>query len=190
MSQEKIPKFLKERGFVWDEKSQAYVSPHQQKLFPESETLIKPEPQAVRKLSLALMGEPMSKQSVRSAIRGSKIIHFQPAKHTIRTKDYKFQIQAQLPNDFVMFQNEVHITKLHFIFGPLKKFSKVIMDKIKAGEIVYKTTKPDLADNLKKLVNDSMSEIVYKDDSIIVSEDNVKKYYGLGGCIIIEMEGT
>jgi Holliday junction resolvase RusA-like endonuclease len=63
------------------------------------------------------------------------------------------------------------------------------MDAIRNGEIFYKATRPDLPDNLKKLVNDSMSELVFRDDSIIVSEDNVKKYFGIGGCIIIEMSG-
>jgi Holliday junction resolvase RusA-like endonuclease len=46
-----------------------------------------------------------------------------------------------------------------------------------------------VCDNLKKLVLDSMSELVYSDDSIIWGEDNVRKYYGTGGCVIIEIEG-
>ena len=63
------------------------------------------------------------------------------------------------------------------------------MDAIRNGEIFYKNTKPDLPDNLKKLVNDAMSGLVYEDDSLIVTENDTAKYYGIGGCIIIELEG-
>lgn len=142
---------------------------------------------AKRKLELVLLGEPMPKQSVRSTKSG----HFyQPQKMKDRIKDYQNQIAIQLPKGFKMFEEQVHITKMHFVFSPLKGFSKSKMDDIKQGKLVYKTTKPDLPDNLKKLVNDSMSGFVFKDDSIIVSEDNVKKYYGTGGCIIVNLEGV
>jgi len=139
------------------------------------------------KISLTLFGIPMPKQSVRSA-KG----HFwQPAKMTERTKDYISQIREQLPSDFKIFEHEVHITKMHFVYPPLKAFHKIKgqMDEIRAGKIFYKNTRPDLCDNMKKLVCDSMSGIVYKDDGLIVSEDNVKKYYGTGGMIQITMEG-
>lgn len=153
----------------------------------------------LRKLTLTLFGEPMPKQSVRSyctkkvdKASGRHILaHFQPKEMEERTADYIRQIKEQLPEGFIRFEERVHITKMHFIFQPLKAFHKIKgrMDAIRNGEIFYKNTKPDLPDNLKKLANDSMSALVYKDDSIIVSEDNVKKYYGVGGCIIIEMEG-
>ena len=64
-----------------------------------------------------------------------------------------------------------------------------IVATVSEALILAENTKPDLADNLKKLVNDAMSGIVYKDDGLIVSEDNVKKYYGTGGAIIIELQG-
>lgn len=152
----------------------------------------------LRKVKITLFGEPMPKQSALSYATGAKsksgkyiISHYQPAKKEERVKDYQFQLRKQLPPEFKMFESRVHITKMHFIFSPLKSFhkNKGKMDAIRRGEIFYKETHPDLPDNLKKLVNDSMNGIVYKDDSIIVSEDNVKKYYGVGGCIIIEMEG-
>jgi Holliday junction resolvase RusA-like endonuclease len=162
---------------------------------------IKGEP-LLRHLSITLMGEPMPKQSVRGYADGSykisksgkkiyNIFHYQPKEMEDRTKDYIRQIKQQLPEGFIMFENRVHITKMHFLFSPLKGFQKQkgTMERIHNWEIVWKETKPDLPDNLKKLVNDSMSGVVYKDDGIIVSEDNIKKYYGRGGCIIIEMEG-
>lgn len=153
-------------------------------------------PTKMRKISLKLFGEPMPKQSVRSYCtkkvgpKGNHILgHFQPKEYDVRVKDYQRQIRLQLPKGFEQFEKRVHITKMHFIFSPLKSFSRKVMDRIEAGDIVWKETKPDLPDNLKKLVNDAMSDFVYKDDSIIVSEDNVKKYYGTGGIILIEMEG-
>jgi Holliday junction resolvase RusA-like endonuclease len=80
---------------------------------------------------------------------------------------------------------------MHFLYAPLKAFHKEKgkMEAIRNGKKYYKNTRPDLPDNMKKLVNDAMSELVYKDDSIIVSEDDVKKYYSVGGCVIIVLEG-
>lgn len=148
------------------------------------------------KISLKLFGEPMPKQSVRSYATGRRnkngiliVDHFQPQKTVDRTKDYIKQIKEQLPAEFKIFEKQVHVTKMHFIFPPLKSFSKDKMNRIESGELIYKTTKPDLPDNLKKLVNDSLSGLVYKDDSIIVSEDNVKKYYGTGGIVLIDLQG-
>ncbi len=151
-----------------------------------------------RKITLTLFGEPMPKQSVRSFASGAKtkhgnyvINHYQPAKMKERTLDYISQIRKQLPKDFKLFENEVHITKFHCIYSPLKSFHKVKgkMDAIRNGEIFYKNTQPDLIDNLKKLIFDSMAKIVFTNDGIIVTENNTAKYYGVGGCIIIEMHG-
>ena len=141
-----------------------------------------------RTIKLTLFGEPMPKQSVRANKDG----HFyQPQKQVDRKKDYQKQIMEQLPVGFRMFTTEVHITKFHCIFQPLKKFHKIKgrMDALRNGEIFYKNTKPDLIDNLKKLVFDSMSGIVCKDDSIIVTENDTAKYYGMGGCVIITLKG-
>lgn len=139
-------------------------------------------------ISLILMGEPMSKQSVRATKAGH---FFQPKKYIEREKDYKNQIAKQLPKGFIPFSEEVQITKMHIIYAPLKAFQKQkgMMERIRNGELIKKTTKPDLPDNCKKLVLDAMSGLVYKDDALIWAEDNVRKYYSTGGCIIIELIG-
>ncbi len=151
-----------------------------------------------KSVSLTLFGIPMPKQSVRGYATGRKnangsliVDHFQPKKMTDRTDDYINQIKEQLPKGFIPFQKKVHITKLHYIYPPLKKFStkKGVMERIRAGELIKKLTRPDLGDNLAKLVLDSMSEVVYRDDSIIWAIDNVRKYHGTGGMIIIELTG-
>ncbi len=144
-----------------------------------------------RAIKLTLFGEPMPKQSVLQGIRNGKKQFYQPQKKVDKTEDYILQIKTQLPPDFKMFETCVFVRKMHFMYAPLKSFHKVKgkMDAIRNGKKFYKNTRPDLPDNLKKLVNDAMSGLVYKDDNIIVGEDDVKKYYGIGGCVIIELEG-
>lgn len=152
----------------------------------------------LRRLSLCLFGIPMPKQSVRGYATGRKndkgtliVDHFQPQKTVDRKKDYIRQIREQLPADFKMFETEVHVTKFHCVYPPLKAFSKVKgkMDAIRNGTTFYKNSRPDLIDNLKKLAFDSLGGLVIKDDSIIVTENNTAKYFGMGGMIIIELEG-
>ena len=149
-----------------------------------------PEPDIYRTIKLTLFGDPMPKQSVRSFVKNGKIMHYQPKEMSDRTKDYIRQIKEQLPKDFVPFSEIVFVTKMHFIFPPLKAFHKVKgkMDAIRNGEIFYKTTKPDI-DNLSKMALDSIKDIVMVDDNLIVGISNMKKYYGVGGCIIIELKG-
>lgn len=145
-------------------------------------------PPLFRTITLNLFGIPMPKQSVRATTTGH---FFQPQKTVDRTKDYIKQIKEQLPNGWLPFENEVHITKFHCIYPPLKAFHKIKgrMEAIRNGEIFYKNTRPDLCDNLHKLILDSLSGLAYKDDSIIVTENDSAKYYGPGGMIIIEMRG-
>lgn len=148
------------------------------------------EPKTLRRITLNLFGEPMPKQSVRSFIQNGKIMHFQPKEFAIRKADYLKQMKEQLPEDFVMFTERVHITKLHFVFAPLKAFHKIKgrMDAIRSGEIFYKATRGDL-DNYIKPFFDSLSETVFADDALVVSVDNMKKFYGNGGCIIVDLAG-
>lgn len=150
----------------------------------EKEPLPEPEYHSIR---LVLKGEPMPKQSVRSTKSGH---HFQPKKYVDREKDYRKQIADQLPKGFVMFTQEVKITKLHFVYAPLKKFQKMkgYMDKIHSGELIPKVTAGD-CDNLMKLCNDSLSELVFKDDALIYHYSNMGKYYGTAGYIEIELTG-
>jgi Holliday junction resolvase RusA-like endonuclease len=141
----------------------------------------------LRKVSFTLFGEPMAKQSVRATKSGH---FFQPKKYIDREKDYRKQITNQLPKDFQMFTEEARITKLHFIYAPLKAFHKIKgrMEEIREGKLFPKTTRPDL-DNNFKFILDCMSNIVYKDDSIIYTIENAAKFHGLGGCVIVEIEG-
>lgn len=157
----------------------------------DKEPLPTPEYHSIR---LILRGEPMPKQSV----MGGKNGFYQPKKKTDRKEDYIRQIKSQLPKGFVPFTEEVHVTRFHCVYSPLKAFQKKkgIMEKIRNGEKVYKTTQPDLVDNLKKLVFDCMGKdkdtkipLVLGNDGIIVTENDTAKFYGMGGYIEIELYG-
>ena len=128
--------------------------------------------------------EPKAIQSVRFTKRGHT---YQPQKNVDWKNWIKFQTVQQLPEDFKMFYETVEIIKCHFVFAPLKSFSKKKLKLIEDGEIIYKGTKPDLADNLMKGLMDALSGIVFKDDSLVVSVKDTAKYYGMQPGIILEL---
>ncbi|HCK98716.1 MAG TPA: hypothetical protein DHW42_01230 [Candidatus Marinimicrobia bacterium] len=136
-------------------------------------------------MKFVFFGKPFAKQSTRFTCSG---FAYTPAK--IKTAENNIRAQAiqQLPKGFVLFQGEIFITKCHFIFVPPKSMRKRDLKKIKDGEIVYKKTRPDLTDNLFKGLIDSLSGIVFSDDSRIVAMDNVKKYYGFVPRIELEIQ--
>lgn len=117
-------------------------------------------------------------------------IAYTDSKYTKRIEEYRLMIHNQLPDDFKMFTEEVHIESLEFIFKPLKSFSNKVLDGLKNKTLLkYHTVRPDMPDNLKKLPLDAMSGIVYKDDSLICTENNVVKRYGWKPGIIIKLKG-
>ena len=149
----------------------------------------------MEKMKIIIKGEPMAKQSVRiSAWHDSKnkktyLSKYQPKK----TEDWKNNAQAQiayqLPKDFKPFPGAVRIKNLTFIFKPLKAFSKKKLKFIEEGGILYKETKPDLMDNLNKLLFDSCNGVLFLDDSRIVEhEGKLRKIYGLEPRIEFEIE--
>jgi Holliday junction resolvase RusA-like endonuclease len=64
-----------------------------------------------------------------------------------------------------------------------------MVERVKQSPVhVFKSTKPDLPDNLNKLVFDAMKGIVFTDDKLIVGIENCYKYYGLQPKTIIVLE--
>lgn len=141
---------------------------------------------------LIIYGEPKAKQSAKFAKIGKFIKSYQPKKIQNAEANIKMQILAQIkafyPQGFDLFSGNVAVKKLHYVFSPLKSFTKKKMAEVKEGVMVYKNTKPDLSDNLNKMLFDAMQGIVYDNDSRVVSMDNVKKYYGLRPRIEIIIE--
>jgi len=135
-------------------------------------------------MKIIIKGNPKGKQSFRFTKKGIK---YQPKEVKQREENIQWQVINQLPKDFQPFDCPLWVTKLHYIFAPLKSFSKRKLRAIESDEIIFKDTKPDLTDNLAKLVFDALEGIVYINDSKIVAMDNVRKYYGLVPRIEIEI---
>jgi Holliday junction resolvase RusA-like endonuclease len=122
---------------------------------------------------------PQAKQSARFFVRGGHVASYQKGKTVNYETTLAFMAKQQLPSGFVLLDGEVHIEKLHFVFPYLKTISKKDKLALLAGYCrLYKTTKPDLPDNLSKALFDALSGIVYTDDARIASMNDVAKYYG------------
>lgn len=152
-------------------------------------------------LVFEILGEPKSKQSMRTAVamkNGEPVIKLtKKGKKSIKLHTYqdkktesnelwvKWNIAAQLPFGFDLFTGPILIRRLHYIFAFTKDAEK--KSKQYTGPI-FKTTKPDVPDNLNKMVFDAMEGIVYKNDSQVIGIDNLRKYYGLQPKILLELE--
>ena len=134
-------------------------------------------------MTFTFLGKPFAKQSTKFTRKG---FAYTPAKIKNAESNIRMQAIQQLPKGFIPFQNEVFITKCHFIFTPPMSMRKRDIRRIQYGEIVYKPTKSDLDNNLK-LLWDSLETVVFINDSRIVAMDNVKKYYGFGPRIELEI---
>jgi Holliday junction resolvase RusA-like endonuclease len=139
------------------------------------------------KLNFIFNSEPKAIQSVRVANVGGYVRTYQPKANKDWKNWIKMQAELQRPEDFKIIGDAVRITKLHFIFKPLKKFSKYKLNFIKNGGIIYKTTQPDLIDNLNKGFIDALTGIIWANDSLIVAVNNVAKYYGFKPRIELEI---
>jgi len=142
---------------------------------------------------LKILGTPFPKQSFRYSIRGKgkkkQFVHkYQTTEIKNKEANVTAQVVAMLPKWFVPFSGKVRINKAHFIYPPLKSFSKKKIEFIKNGGILYKTTTPDLADNLMKGLLDAMKGVVFLDDKQICIVNDSKKYYGFTPMTIIDIE--
>lgn len=96
-----------------------------------------------------------------------------------------FEILKQLPKGFKLMEGALYVA-VTFVFPVLKSMSKKERDLIESGEIVYKTAKPDLVDNLMKGLFDAMNGIVFKDDAQICRVSS-KKIFGEFGLTVVEI---
>ena len=138
-------------------------------------------------LEIFIPGIPTPKQSVRFDFKNKRT--YQPAKVEQKAHSMAWIIKEQLPYDFTPFTGPVKILLLHYIFPPLKSFSKKKLKAIQEGETIYKTTKPDITDNLAKMLFDCMEGFVYLNDSQVCSMDRVSKYYGMIPGIKLVIQG-
>ncbi|WP_077417936.1 RusA family crossover junction endodeoxyribonuclease [Chryseobacterium sp. JV274] len=142
------------------------------------------------KIALKILGTPQPKQSTRFKVQkfGSKQFAkaYQPAKVIQNERNIAFDVKSQLPKGFIPFTTAIK-AKVTFVFPPLKSWNKKIQEQFETGEKIYKTSRPDLTDNLMKGTMDAMTGIVYTDDAVIVKVES-EKIYGKVPRIEIEFE--
>lgn len=114
---------------------------------------------------------------------------YQDSKFARLNKAIRMIVQQQLPKGFKMFEKEVHVDFLDFVFPIITTLTKKQVKFIEEGGIIFKNTRPDMSDNLKKQLNDSLSGLVWKDDALIVEENKVRKRFGVEPKTIITLTG-
>ena len=128
-----------------------------------------------------ILGIPLPKQSARFYAKnfgGKTMIKSYQKKEVVeKERNIAFDVMSQLPEGFIPYDCPLSM-ELLFVFPPLASMNKATKLAIKKGEIVYKPTKPDLHDNLAKIVADSMNGVVFVDDSRICKVES-QKIYGL-----------
>ncbi|NAW50384.1 RusA family crossover junction endodeoxyribonuclease [Elizabethkingia argentiflava] len=141
-------------------------------------------------IKLTILGTPQPKQSARFRAVKSRdkvfVRSYQKKEVVENEKKIAFTAKTQLPKGFKPFSEALKVRVL-FVFPPLKSFSKAKMNALATGVVMYKTTKPDLTDNLMKSTMDALNGIVFTDDAII-SEVESKKIFGLIPRIELEFE--
>lgn len=124
-------------------------------------------------LILAFPGTPRAVQSFRYTRAGRR---YQPGE-VVEWKNYlKLEATRQLPQDFRILEGPVAVT-VDFFFPPPASWSKKKLAALHDGALLYKTTKPDLTDNLMKGMIDALSGIVWRADQQICRV-NSRKLFG------------
>lgn len=110
-----------------------------------------------------VLGVPRPKQSFRFTKSGKS---FQSEQVTKEEVSFRTQIIPQLPKIFAPFDEAVEMHCL-YVFPYPSSMKKKDIELAKGGKIYYKTTKPDITDNLNKGVADAMNGVVFIDDARI-----------------------
>lgn len=113
---------------------------------------------------------------------------YKDSKYTRLDKAIRMLVAQQLPKGFVMFDKEVHVDSCDFIFPIVSGMPKKVIQAIEEGEIVFRPKQPDI-DNIFKPLQDSLTGLVWRDDSLIVSEGKIRKIYGVEPKTIITLTG-
>lgn len=133
-------------------------------------------------IKIIIQGVPIPKQSARfygKNVNGKvKIMSYQKSSIKKHTYDIISQVKNQIPKGFEPYDCAIGIS-CKFVFPPPKSMSKKDLKLIEKGDIVYKITAPDLHDNCKKNLMDSLQGIVFQNDSRICYEKECMKIYGL-----------
>lgn len=122
-------------------------------------------------LVFEIPGKPIAKKRPRFCRRGKFVTTYNDQE----TEEGKMMnlIVQQLPDDFKVLDGPLRL-KSYFGMPIPKSTSKKKRAQMIANEIMH-VKKPDV-DNLLKMIKDCMNEIVYRDDSQIVSVEAWKTY--------------
>lgn len=134
-------------------------------------------------IEIYIPGIPKSKQSARfraiTTKDGRSYIASYQKSEIIREEDnlrafmYKSLPEGYSPNVYA-----VQLNKFLCIFPPNRGLSKKLLEFIDKGGLIPKVTKPDLTDNLVKIVNDAANGVIFNDDAQIFETRLMGKYYG------------
>lgn len=133
-----------------------------------------------------VLGEPMGKQRPKFSRRGSYVHTYTPDKTASYENLVKLEYKRQCGNvSFPKGTELVMHIKAYFSIpkSASKKKAAQMLDKQ-----IRPTKKPD-ADNIIKIIADSLNGIAYYDDSQIVS-CRCDKYYGSQACVIVSICGA
>lgn len=128
-----------------------------------------------KEIKLVFMGEPKAVQSFRFTRAGRK---YQPSEVVAWKSLVRLDTRDQLPAGFTLFTGPVEIVSARFVFPPPKSMLKAKLAAIDNGWTVFKTTKPDLTDNLFKGLVDALSGLVWERDQQICATGQAVKVYG------------
>ena len=129
-------------------------------------------------IELTIVGEPMPKQSVKQGKDhyGNKVF-YTDSKIKQREKEILEQVNNVVGDNHQLWQGKPIIATITYVYQFPKTMSKKMMNLAQQGKIIYKTTKPDVGDNLNKLILDVLEGVIYRNDSEIV-ELKTSKVYG------------
>lgn len=131
-----------------------------------------------RKMAFWVPGRPQAVQSTKFARIGNFTRAYQPTK-VVNWKSYVAScVAAQMREmtDCNPFVEGPIFLGLGFNYIPPKSLSAKEKRIINENGIVWKTTKPDVSDNLPKGICDALNGILWKDDSIIAQCLSMKFY--------------
>lgn len=135
----------------------------------------------MNQIEIVIKGIPQPKQSARFRIISPKekksfISSYQSKDVKDMEQSIKVLAKRQLPEGFKILDCPIHV-EVDYIFPLPTSASKKLKENVENGAIEWKYTKPDLTDNLNKGLFDALSEVVYTNDSRIVSLI-ARKLYG------------
>lgn len=136
------------------------------------------------KIRIKIAGKPKAIQSVRFAQRGAYIQKYQPSANVEWKNWIRLNAQQQLPADFQIWDGVPLGVKVLYCFHPPKSGGKKKRTQIEEGACFYKTTRPDVNDNLNKGVFDALTDLVWLDDSLVAKIEAEKVFCKWEGIII------